>query len=148
MGFSDYLIMILTFIPYLFYSVSVHTLKNIISLTTFSMTFFMNAVRSFYAVFITFPLKTFYLVGPIWGNLDHSQICFEITQVDSAFWAFSPINKATCEQLIDRKYQSLEATVICIAYFLSVTLVICYFIYRCCFLKPLIKEIRGIVQHN
>lgn len=105
-----------------------------------------TVARSAFDFFITEPLRIFYFVGPIWGNLEPTQICFELTQVDSAWWNATADRRQECDNLLAKRYGSFQATVLCTIYFIVVLYIVVYFTMRCCFLRPLVRELKEVIR--
>ena len=97
-----------------------------------------------YEKLITDPLKTFYFIGPVWENKTPAQICFELTGVDSAWWNGTSDRIQECHALLSKKYISFEATVLCSLYFAALSFIVLYLLCRCCFLRPILSEIRRL----
>jgi hypothetical protein len=106
---------------------------------------------SFWGVYhlaVTEPLRTFYFIGPIWGNLESTEICFELTGVDSAWWNATADRRAECDKLLAKRYGSFEATIMCILYFVFAFYITFYFICRCCFVQPFIRELNNVLKNG
>jgi hypothetical protein len=113
-------------------------------LLIFGSTFVYN---TYYAL-VTKPLHLFYFVGPIWKNLDDTQICFELTRVDSAWWDATDDRRLECDKLLSKRFGSFEATIVCTLYFAAIIGIALYFICRCCLVRPLVNEFKDIVKRN
>jgi hypothetical protein len=100
----------------------------------------------FYTKTITDPLRLFYFVGPIWKNLTPEEICFELTGVDSSWWNATIDRKQECDSLLSKKYVSFEATILCMIYFIAASFMIVYMVCRCCFLRPILNELRMVTR--
>ena len=107
--------------------------------------YFLRTLGWIYYHLVTLPLHTFYFIGPVWGNLEPSQICFELTEVDSAWWNATADRRQECASLLAKHYGSFEATVLCSVYFAIVLYLIFYFVFRCCFVRPFVSEARKLV---
>ena len=65
-----------------------------------------------------FPLQVLYFQG-VWGGRSGEDICSQLTNVDSAFWAQDDASMDTCRMLLDRKFGSFGTTVGVVAYFFA-----------------------------
>lgn len=97
-----------------------------------------------YAKMVTEPLRIFYFVGPVWGNLKPEQVCFELTGIDGSWWNKTDDRMTECTQLLSTKFRSFEVTVMCVLYFASMMFVVLYMLCRCCFIQPIMHEIRKL----
>lgn len=96
-----------------------------------------------YNKLLTEPLRIFYFVGPVWGNLPPAEVCARITTVDAQRWASTPELQQACVELLDRKFTSFDAGVMTTLYFTFLTFVALQLFCRCCFLRPIMRDIRG-----
>ena len=62
---------------------------------------------------MSWPLRYLYLHGPsfsgygFWEGLAHEEICSRLTMVDARYWYGTPEQEHACNQLIERKTESL-----------------------------------------
>ena len=100
-----------------------------------------------YYITITRPLRAFYFEGPIWGNVLPEQVCSLLTNgVPSDWWNKTDDRMVECQRLLNTKYHSFEVTIMCVLYFATLGFAALYVICRCCFLRPIITEIRKITH--
>lgn len=98
-----------------------------------------------YGKTVTEPLRVFYFVG-LWGNLQPEQVCFELTDkhVDSSWWTASPDRIEECKRMMTSEFDSFHVLVIGSLYIASLVFTVFYLFCRCCFLRPLLRELRGM----
>ena len=101
-----------------------------------------------YCKAVTDPLHAFYFQGPIWHNMAPESVCFELTKVDSAWWGVEASRMDKCQELLNARFRSFETTVMCVLYFASLAFTVLYLIFCCCFARPLIREMRGMMRDN
>ncbi len=100
-----------------------------------------------YYITITQPLRVFYFEGPVWGNIAPEQVCFTLTGVASDWWNKTDDRINECHRLLNTKFHSFEMTIICVLYFASLGFAVIYFICRCCFLRPIVNEMRRMTSY-
>ena len=93
-------------------------------------------------LFILEPLKLFYFVGPIWNNIPKEDICSQCTSIDASWWTKSQENMDECIYILERNFTSFATTVFTLCYFGVSTILTIYLLCHCCFVNPIIKEIR------
>lgn len=105
----------------------------------------MSCLWWIYGKTISEPLRTFYYIG-LWGNMRPEQVCFELTdkKVDSSWWTASPDRIEECKRMMTAEYESFEVLVMGSLYIASLVFTVFYLICRCCFLRPLLRELRTI----
>lgn len=91
---------------------------------------------------ITEPLRLFYFVGPVWGNINSEQVCFELTGIDSGWWNKTSDRLDECHRLLNTRFHSFEVSIMCVLYFASLVFAIMYLVCRYCFLRPFVNEMR------
>lgn len=91
---------------------------------------------------ITEPLRLFYFIGPVWGNINSEQVCFELTGIDSGWWNKTSDRLDECHRLLNTKFHSFEVSIMCVLYFASLVFAIMYLVCRCCFLRPFVNEMQ------
>jgi hypothetical protein len=96
-----------------------------------------------YNKLLTEPLRIFYFVGPIWGNLPPSEVCSRLTSVPGKQWESTPDLTQACLTLLDQKFTSFDASIMTTLYFAFLTFVVCQLVCGCCFIRPIIRELRG-----
>lgn len=99
-----------------------------------------------YYKLITEPLRLFYFVGPVWGNVRPEQVCFELTGVDSGWWNTTDDRLSECQRLLNTRFHSFEVTILCVLYFASAVFAVLYLVCRCCFLRPFVNEMQRLAH--
>lgn len=95
-----------------------------------------------YNKLITNPLRTFYFVGPWWGNVPKPEICFRITNVEAKWWEANTDRMKECTALTEREFESWDATIMTTLYFTVLTFGILQMFCQCCVIKPIVHAIR------
>lgn len=90
---------------------------------------------------ITTPLRIFYFVGPVWKNAPHSEICYMLTGVTADRWTKDSVHAMECQELLERRFASWDATILTSAYFAVLTFTALQLMCRCCFVRPIIRDI-------
>lgn len=120
----------------------VTTLCNIVYETTkYAVSSGMSAGYWTFDKLITTPLRIFYFVGPVWGNAPRSEICYMLTKIEAEKWSRDAIHVMECQELLERKFVSWDATILTSAYFAVLTFTILQLACRCCFVRPIIRDI-------
>ena len=112
------------------------------------LTWVINQIKIIPKTLLDYPLRAFYFIGPIWKNIGHANMCYEMTGIDSDWWISNADVIAHCEELLERHYVSFRVTIICTLYFGLIGISSIYVLYRFFFLRPIIYELRSLFKNN
>jgi hypothetical protein len=122
---------------------AVHVWNAINNTTTACLATALGCGLWVYDKMITEPLRIFYFVGPVWGAIPKEDICAQITRVPASRWLSSPEMMKDCEELTEHRFHSWDAGLMTSVYFFVLTFVVLQFTCNCCFLRPLLRELRA-----
>lgn len=94
------------------------------------------------------PLRTLYLNGPQvfgyggWEGIVFEDICAQLTHVPASVWRQEFYN---CEQLVERKFQTLLVTVSLLSYCLLLYKILSYLWFRFFIVGPILYEIQKLL---
>lgn len=90
------------------------------------------------------PLRSLYFRGLVWAGMAPEDCCAYLTSVPAAWWcnAKFPERIDECQELLDRRYDTVRITVMFAAYILVVTTLAGIIVCRCCFLNPILRALR------
>lgn len=111
---------------------------------TSAINIFIAFVLMMYDLIITRQLRIFYFVGPWWHNAPLSEICHDLTGVESKWWEASEDRMLECKQLTEREFTSWNATITTVLYFAILGFLIVSLILQCCVVRPIIKSINRV----
>lgn len=97
-----------------------------------------------YDKLITEPLRIFYFVGPVWGAIPPEEICAQLTGKTAQWWTATEDRMQGCRELTEQRFHSWDAGIMTSFYFAILAFVVLQFTCNCCFIKPIIREIRRI----
>ena len=124
--------------------------RNITSDWYCSTVGFVNATGSLgvlaawgvYDFFITKPLRVFYLKGPWWQNIPHSEICSHLTGSKAAWYEACEDRMTECHRLIEQNFESWDATVMTVLYFCTLTFILGSCFCHCLYVRPILRAIK------
>lgn len=94
-----------------------------------------------YHILVTEPLRKFYFVGPWWGNIPDTEICARMTGVDAAWWAATADRMAECDTLLERQFESWDATIMIALYFAILSFFFFNLLCNCFIVRPIVKSL-------
>lgn len=93
---------------------------------------------------ITNPLRVLYFTGFVWGNMPSDEICHSITGVPAVWWSENPEHMMTCNDLLERKFHSWDASVMTCIYFTFLTFIVLQLMCTCFCIKPIVRAIKKV----
>lgn len=85
----------------------------------------LNVLTSLWNIFLKYPVAILYFYGPSclggWKGLDAGEVCAHLTGVKADFWLKHP---DTCNDLLQRHFDSFYFTVCVVSYFIFILLVL------------------------
>ena len=104
-----------------------------------------------YGQVITNPLHVFYRKGALglgWANIPQADICAGMMgnkpEFPPALYDSCDYMREQCRQMIDREFESKDATIMVALYFTVLTFGIMQLMCNCCFIRPLVRAFRDI----
>jgi len=96
---------------------------------------------------VVYPLKLFYMHGPIWRGAEATDACAQLTSVGSSFWSdpAHPDRLEQCASIVDRQFTSFAITIATVIYFSVVASVLIWSVCRCCFIAPIMRETKRLI---
>lgn len=121
----------------------VHTIWNATnSTTTACLAAGLGCGLWLYDKLITNPLRIFYFVGPVWGNIPVEEVCAQLTKKSAQWWLATDDRLQGCKELAEERFHSWDAGVMTSIYFALLTFAVLQVTCNCCFFKPLLRELR------
>lgn len=99
-----------------------------------------------YDKMITEPLRIFYFVGPVWGAIPNEEICAQLTGKTAAWWLATPDRMQGCRELTEQRFHSWDAGIMTSFYFAVLAFAVLQVTCNCCFVKPILREIRRVAH--
>lgn len=106
-----------------------------------------------YDQLITHPLRSFYLKGPWWHNVPEPFICAHMQgdkpEFSASYYNSTDYLRGQCTAMIDREFESWEATIMGTLYFTALTFGVLQLMCHCCIVRPIINAVRHpiVVAH-
>ena len=94
-----------------------------------------------YDLLITKPLRIFYFVGPVWGDLPAEEICSRMTGVAAQWWKETPDRMEQCAGLTGRQFHSFDAGVMTSVYFAALTFAVLQLTCNCFCVRPIVRAL-------
>ena len=102
-----------------------------------------------YDQLITHPLRTFYFKGPWWHNIPQYDICARMmgnkVEFTADMYNSSELMRERCRQMIDREFESWEATTMVVLYVTVLTFGVAQLLCHCCIVRPIVRAM-GVVR--
>lgn len=102
-----------------------------------------------YSQVITNPLHTFYRKGALglgWANIPQADICARMMgnkpEFSAAFYDSCDYMRDQCRLMIEREFESKDATIMTALYFTALTFGVLQLTCHCCFIRPLLRAVR------
>jgi len=101
-----------------------------------------------WGVFVKRPMMHLYLHGFPWQGRPSQDVCSQLTTVEAAFWKDPehPERIVTCEELIQRRFDSLALSLTICCYFGVLLSFVGCVMFRWCILRPLGSELVRLIK--
>lgn len=96
-----------------------------------------------YGKLVLEPLRIFYFMGPVLENRNPEDICAQISKITASEFTGTEAGREMCRNLLERRFESYNATVITVLYFAILAIAVIYALRRCFFLPDVWRAARG-----